>query len=115
MRVKIDQLYVREFGRAPIHGQIRFYYRVLGRDFLILRTQGAEFQELIGRLADAKFEFDSIDGRIICQLFPGAPAEWRDLGPGDGLVQVSLMEPRGWKIKRMTLSAAIKEHLGDDA
>lgn len=113
MRVKIDQLYLREFGRAPVHGQIRFYYRVLGRDFLILRTEGQEFQELIGTLADAKFEFDSVDGRIICQKFPDAPAEWRDLGPGDGLVQVSLMEPRGRKLRRMSLSAAIKKHLGD--
>ena len=113
MRVKIDQLYLREFGRAPIRGQIRFYYRVLGRDFLILRTQGAEFQELVGTLADAKFEFDSVDGRIICKLFPDAPAEWQDLGPGEGLVQVSLMEARGRKAKRMTLSEAIKQHLGE--
>lgn len=119
MKVQIDQLAVREFGRAAVHSKTRFYYRVLGYNCLCLVTEAREFQELIGQVAIALFEFDKVDGRIICQKFPGAPVAWRDIAPGEGLIQVSLKSDRVWRVlpgehSRAVLSEAIKQQIGKE-
>lgn len=89
MKVIVDNaLSVSEFGRRIARpDSIRYYYQVVGYSCLVLVCHDRSYPEWLNRQAVALWNFDTVDGRIINELFPGAPASW--MGNPD-LIQVTI-------------------------
>lgn len=100
MIIKIDLVPVSQFGRRELSNHTHYYYYSPEYPRLVLSTQ-MQFPKLIGRISVAFVNRGDSDtptrGDLICQQFPKAPAEWRDLSPGD-LRQITLKPPPGnWR------------------
>lgn len=79
MKTLVDnKLPVSEFGKRIFQRNIRYYYRVVGYDCLVLVCWGDDYVGWNGRVAVALFDFDTVRGDIICQQFPKAPASWQN-------------------------------------
>lgn len=112
MKIKVDDaLHPSLFGkRAPRPDQVRYYYNVPGYDCLVLVVHGEEYAEAIGKVGAALFNFDTVRGDLICDLFPKAPASWRT---HDALVQCTLRFDLSLRGRPRVLSEAVRHHLGD--
>lgn len=114
MKVIIDDsLKVSLFGqRTPKADSPRFYYQVVGYDCLVLVFHNDDYAARQGRIGVALFNFDQTNGRIICDLFPKAPARWRD---EPHLIQVTVRrDHRQTRGGTRPLSAAVMKHLGPE-
>lgn len=84
MIIKVDSVPVVQFGRRELPNHTRYYYYSPEHPRLVLSTQ-MQFHKLIGRVSVAFVNRGDSDsptrGDLICQQFPNAPAEWRDLTP----------------------------------
>jgi len=113
MKTIVDNvLPVSEFGSRSVKvDQVRYYYQVVGYDCLVLVCHDQSYPEWNGKTAVALFNFDKTDGRIICDLFPNAPARWRD---EPHLIQVTIRSVRKLPpgIARQ-FSTAVREVIGD--
>lgn len=113
MKIIVDNvLPVSEFGRRSVKtDQVRYYYQVVGYDCLVLVCHDQSYPEWCGETAVALFNFDKTDGRIICDLFPKAPAAWRD---EPHLVQVTIRSVRKMPPgPERPFGEAVREMLGD--
>lgn len=80
MKIKVDsRLHVSEFGRRITRkDSLRYYYQVVGYDCLVLVFHDDDYVGWQDKVGVALFNFDTVDGRIICDQFPNAPGRWRD-------------------------------------
>lgn len=116
MKIAVDnKLHVSLFGTAaPKTDEVRYYYQVVGYSCLILVIQGKDYVEAQGKTGIALFNFDSIRGDLVCNIFPKAPARW---AKEENLVQCSVrfVPPGGLPSdETYLLSEAIKKHLGNE-
>jgi len=89
MLVKVDNIIpVSLLGtRVPRQDSIRYYYKMVGFDCLILVCHNRDYVEMEGSNQVAFWNFDDIDGERVCYLFPKAPPSWKT---HENLIQVTL-------------------------
>lgn len=112
MKIKGDNvLHAVEFGRAtPRPDSHRWYYQVVGYDDLILVCHDYPYPEWNGRAGIVLVNADTVDGSIICQKFPKAPAQWN--GRAD-LVQITVrQDTRSTRGQGVLLSEAVTHFVG---
>ena len=117
MKVKVDPVLAVEFGRAtPRPNQVRYYYVIGNYPYVVLVTWERTLLEWIGREAILLVNTDEVDGWLICEKFPKAPARWRNAQMGE-LAQITIRPLDGWKnpppSPSRPLSAAMREIFGD--
>lgn len=106
-----NALHVAEFGRrSPRTDSLRWYYQVVGYEDLILVCHEFDYREWDGRHGIALVNAETVDGSIICQQFPKAPARWN--GRRD-LVQITVRtDARTTRGEKLRLSEAVAHFLG---
>lgn len=112
MKVKVDnKLPVSLFGSRIVRQQPRYYYQVVGYDCLVLTFWDGDYIDWHNQIGVALFNFDDVNGRIICEEFPKAPSAWRD---EPHLIGCTVRAVRRLPDTRPKwLSAAIREMVGE--
>lgn len=99
MKVIIDPTSVTqltEVGRRE--SRQRYYYCSDRHPALLLRTDGAPIDALVGQTRVALFDWTGTDSNIVMDQFPAAPSRWRTMQ----IVQCSLAQ-----VKRLPAGEAI--------
>jgi hypothetical protein len=104
-------LHVSEFGRrTPRTDSLRWYYQVIGYEDLILVCHDYSYPEWNGRSGIVLVNSETVNGMIVCQQFPKAPARWN--GRFD-LVQITVrVDQRRTRGQGLPLSQAVHRFIG---
>src|SRR5690606_8318428 len=95
--------------QTPRADSLRWYYQIVGLDFVIVVFQDDDYKGWQGREGIALFNFDTTSGTKICELFTKAPGSWA----GETITQVTIKPARRMPTsRRVLLSQAIYTQLG---